>query len=411
MVRHQMQLLAVVICLIGMVGPRDAATQESSPDTGKGAAAGRVDDLIRQLDHAEFASRQTAAKELEAIGEPALESLRKAVKSSASVETRRRAEQLVQAIEPRPVHLVSAYFSPGLPLAETKHPVHLIKIVAQVNAKGEGKGTMELILTPPNFDEYGDFVTGTEVDGKIRPQKNERPGIVLECTIEFVKAGFIGRVNRSSVNRSTFRIKGPKIVSPLQVVTQGPGLTSGRLLVLDKDERVDYVVELADLTPRPGAGGGVPIPCHPGCFPAGTLVNVPGGAKPIERIRKGDLITSIDADGKAFPVEVTDIFVTHNRLLNVQVEGARLVTTETQPIALEAGGYCAAGELKAGDRIWRWVNNERRAASVVSVLSAHRESEVFNLVLGGTKCFIAGAFLVRSKPPFVNPRPEQLQRP
>jgi hypothetical protein len=340
-----------------------------------------------------------------------LDALRKAAKSNASVETRRRAEQLVGVIEPRPVHLVSAYFSPGLPLAESKHPVHLVKIVAQVNAKGEGKGTMELILTPPNFDEYGDFVTGTEVDGKVRPQKNERPGISLECTIEFVKTGFLGRVNTSSLNRSTFRIKGPKIVSPLCVVTPGPGLTSGRLLVLDKDERVEHVVELSDLTPRPGTGGGLPIPCHPGCFPAGTPVQVPNGAKPIERMHKGDLVTSIDAAGNSFPVKVTDIFVTRNKLLSVRVEGDMLVTTQTQPVALEAGGFCPAGELKTGDRIWRWVNHGRQAARVVSVSSADREAEVFNLVLDGTKSFIAGAFVVRSKPPAGDPRSDQIQRP
>jgi hypothetical protein len=359
-----------------------------------------LESLVRQLGHNEFAKRQEASKALEALGEPALDLLRKASKSNGSAEIRRRAQELVEVIEPKPVRLTSSYFSPGLPLAESKHPVCLISFAGQANAKGEGKGKLELIVTPPNYDEYGDPVTGTEVDNKNRPQRNERPAVVLDCTIEYVKSGSIGRVNQGAVNRAVFSIKGPKITSPLFLATAGPGLTSGRLLVLDSDKRVEYVVDLADLTPRPSTrGGGPPIPCHPGCFPAGTLVRVAGGTKPIERIRVGDLVTSVDSDGKTSSVKVTDVFVTRNRLLEVRTRDAGLVTTQTQPIALESGGYRPAGELKAGDQIWRLVNNERQAAKVLTVSCADREDQVFNLVLGGIKGFIAGDFLVRSKPP------------
>jgi len=41
---------------------------------------------------------------------------------------------------------------------------------------------------------------------------------------------------------------------------------------------------------------------------------------------------------------------------------------------------------------------------VKEVTAADREAEVFNLILGEPTSFIAGAFLVRSKPP-ADPRP------
>ncbi len=302
------------------------------------------------------------------------------------------------------VKLRTSYFSPGLTLAESKHPVHAVNIDVQVDAKGEGQGKLVLLTTTANYDEYGDFVTGREVDGVNRNRTGDfLPPVELDCTIEFVKAGFVGRVNEAGTKRSIFRVKGPKITSPLFVATAGPGLTSGRLLVHGKDERVEHVIELSHL--KPIKGGGQPIPCHPGCFPAGTLVRVPGGAKPIERIHKGEQVTIIDAGGKPSSGKVTDVFVTRNRVLEVRTDGGNLVTTETQPVGLEGGGFKPAAELKPGERVWRWVNGERRAVKVLAVTAADREAEVFNLVLGEPTGFIAGDFLVRSKPPEVDARP------
>jgi hypothetical protein len=47
------------------------------------------------------------------------------------------------------------------------------------------------------------------------------------------------------------------------------------------------------------------------------------------------------------------------------------------------------------------VDQKRRAVTVTGVTPANREAEVFNLVVGDTKCFVAGGFVVRSKPPAV----------
>src|SRR5262245_59197557 len=148
------------------------------------------------------------------------------------------------------VELKTDYFSPGLTLAESKHPVHGVRIVVETNAKGEGKGKLTLLLDPANYDEYGDFVTGRETDDVDRKRtKPYIPPIELDCSTEFVKAGSIGRVNQSPIKRSIFRVTGPKISSPLYIATEGPGLIGGRLLVHGSDQRVEHVFPLMEIKP------------------------------------------------------------------------------------------------------------------------------------------------------------------
>ena len=76
----------------------------SRVDAGKEAKADRVADLSRQLGHEEFAKREAASRELDAIGAPALDALRKAA-SHDDPEVRRRAEQILQAVTGRIRHL------------------------------------------------------------------------------------------------------------------------------------------------------------------------------------------------------------------------------------------------------------------------------------------------------------------
>jgi hypothetical protein len=63
-----------------------------------------IDKLIQQLGTPKFAERQEAARRLEAIGEPAVDALRKAAKKNPDAEIRRRAEALLSGMGqfPRP---------------------------------------------------------------------------------------------------------------------------------------------------------------------------------------------------------------------------------------------------------------------------------------------------------------------
>jgi hypothetical protein len=78
-----------------------AMAENLKGDSGTEAANDKIDRLIKQLGDDDFAKREAASKELDAVGEPALAALRKAAASNADPEIQRRAEQAVQAIKAR----------------------------------------------------------------------------------------------------------------------------------------------------------------------------------------------------------------------------------------------------------------------------------------------------------------------
>jgi hypothetical protein len=305
-------------------------------------------------------------------------------------EAGKTGEQIRQSVERRKstVQLESSVLHPGVPLAESDKGVYGVRLSGQLDKQGNGRGSLELEPNAPAFDEFG--------FGTI-PRR--LPSVTLECTLSLVKKHTFSRPYRRGLQAYTideewllFKIQGPKIISRLflAITADDSGSYSGRLLVHDKDGKVQYAVGVA--TP-------LVQPCHPGCFPAGTAVHVPGGTKPIESIREGDLVTTVGPGGVGSPGQVESVFVTRNRLVEVRTDLGSLLTTETQPFSLSSGGLRPAGELKAGDRICCWNGGESQAATVHSVSATGREAPVFNLNLGSPAIFVANGCLVRSKPP------------
>jgi hypothetical protein len=158
----------------------------------------------------------------------------------------------------------------------------------------------------------------------------------------------------------------------------------------------------------------VPLePCHPGCFPRGTLVNTPDGPRAVETIQIGDMLTAILPGGEMVTANVQSVFVTRNRLWKIETEEGALLTTERQPLCrldASSGGAAEsnvvamgiavpAGLLEPGDTILRNTSGQLRPVKVLAVVPTERTEKVFNLVLGNSKYFIAGGFLARSKPP------------
>ncbi len=167
------------------------------------------------------------------------------------------------------------------------------------------------------------------------------------------------------------------------------------LLVHNKAGKVQYAVDVSPpVIPLP------PVPpCHPGCFPAGTAIHVPGGTKPIESVREGDLVTTVGTDGVGSSAKVVSVFVTRNRLVEVRTEAGSLLTTETQPFSLASGGLRAVGELEAGDRICP-LERQRVPARNGAVRVGYRPGRGrFQSHPRGSAIFLANGFLVRSKPP------------
>src|SRR5262249_54509982 len=156
----------------------------------------------------------------------------------------------------------------------------------------------------------------------------------------------------------------------------GANWVSARFLLSDNEGNGRIAVSVVSPSPPPFP------PCHPGCFPAGTSIHVPGGTKAIERLREGDIVTTVGSDGKCGQGKVASMSVTRNRLIEVRTVKGTLVTTQTQPLALVGGGMRPAGGLQPGDRIYSLDGSERRIVVVKSVVITRREAQVFNLVLG-----------------------------
>jgi len=292
----------------------------------------------------------------------------------------------------KPVELSGVIDGRGLPMAECDSGVHRIKLTVQLNAKGEGTGTLTLDATPNPVDEYG-FPITVKAD----------PPVKLECTVKRTgtkKALAEGPPGApaNEVDWELYEITGPKIVSKLSLARETrAGWTYARFLWATKEGKNRTLVMLQG--PQPKLEVPPPPPCHPGCFPAGTKVVVPNGTKAVEDLRPGDAITTVGPDGKPGKGKVAQMFLTSNKLVEVEVEGRTLISTATQPLALADGKIRPAGELKTGDRIFVWEKGERGTATVKSVYVTDRTAPVYNVVLGDTTLFVAGGFVARTKPP------------
>jgi hypothetical protein len=279
----------------------------------------------------------------------------------------------------------------GLPMAECDSGVHGIKLIFPADLKGEGAGTLFLDATPNPVDEYGFPIT-----------VKAEPPVKLECTLKLVgKKKMLADgppgLPANEVEWQLYEITGPKIVSKLSLAhPTGADWRSARFLWATKEGKNRTPVTV--LGPQPEVRP-PPPPCHPGCFPAGTLVEVPAGTKRVEELRPGDTVTTVGADGKPGQAQVTQMFVTRNRLIEVNIDGKTLITTATQPLATADGKIRPAGELKPGDRIYIWAKGERTAVAVKSVEVTMRSAPVYNAVLGDTTFFVANGFVARSKPP------------
>jgi hypothetical protein len=140
-------------------------------------------------------------------------------------------------------------------------------------------------------------------------------------------------------------------------------------------------------------------PCHPGCFPRGTEVATPRGPRLIEEIEPGDLVTTVLPTGETKSIPAQHVFITSNRLWEIETTAGTLITTETQPLCLQTYQTHPAGELQPGDVILRYQEGEVQPARVLAATKTDRIEKVFNLILRDCEIFVAGSYLARSKPP------------
>ncbi len=140
-------------------------------------------------------------------------------------------------------------------------------------------------------------------------------------------------------------------------------------------------------------------PCHPGCFPWGTMIETAKGLRAVEQIKVGDSIIAILRTGEVTKIPVSSIFRTHNRLLEIHTTEGTLLTTPQQPLCMTSSKNVAAGKLGPGDIILVWRKGKATPAKVNQVVITDRIEPVINLVLDDSEAFIANGFVARSKPP------------
>src|SRR5262249_6517106 len=118
----------------------------------------------------------------------------------------------------------------------------------------------------------------------------------------------------------------------------------------------------------------------------------------IETLQAGDAVLTI-ANGKSVSAKVASRFCGESRLVEVETDAGKLVTTPKQPFELADGKVKSAGELAAGDELVRWDRGKAVSVKLRGVKPLDDPAPVFNLVLEEPGTFVAGGYLVKSKPP------------
>ncbi|MDG2012604.1 MAG: Hint domain-containing protein [Pirellulaceae bacterium] len=296
---------------------------------------------------------------------------------------------LIATAQAPSLDLRSQVLTPPIVINKDAPAFYEIRLRGEIDDKGEGRGVLILDPNAPTFDAFG---TGLVLDSK-----NQQ--VRLDIKIEFVRTGRTRiKAGLPPKEWDLYRVTGVKLQAPIGLATPNKKLFSGRLLIYDQGRTIKSVVELSNPFPP----GSPPLPCHPGCFPAGTLVSTPSGVERIEKLKPGSKVITLDDQGRVVTRAVKKIFVVDNDVLKLETEHGPLITTETQPLRLANGITNGAGELSKGDAILRWENGKMLKSHILSVQERFRATRVHNLVFDETTFFVANGFIVRSKPPAIS---------
>ena len=259
----------------------------------------------------------------------------------------------------------------NLTFAESMLPIQRVHVNLRFDDAGQLVGSLKL---DPNRLDYNEF-------GEETGRETEQSEMSFDCTL---------KLQKEADGKRLYSLRGPKIISRLSMVLTQIDYAPGRLLIHDKAGKVKQIVELYQPLPEP---------CHPGCFPKGSLVRAGDKLIPIEKLHVGDEVTVLDAKGEVAAAKIVEAFENRNALIEIRTKDNKLVTTKSQPLAIEGGEFRAAGDVKAGDVLLRWTGEKPEAAPVTEIVPAADDAAVYNLVLGDPTTFIVGDFLVQSKPP------------
>lgn len=111
-------------------------------------------------------------------------------------------------------------------------------------------------------------------------------------------------------------------------------------------------------------GGEKPGYVHANCFPAGTMVRIPGGEKPIEDLVVGDLVVG-GLTGRQRRVTALHRSHFNGDLIQLTAGDTTLSATPNHPV-LTGRGWLDAGEVQLTDQLFRYKGQLRASPNVVA---------------------------------------------
>ncbi len=134
-------------------------------------------------------------------------------------------------------------------------------------------------------------------------------------------------------------------------------------------------------------GGG-----DPGCFIAGTKIQLPNGIKYIEDIEVGDMVKSFDVGtSSVVNSKVTETFAHSDRYY--MILNGNIKTTSVHPFYSD-GNWIEAGDLSIGDKILHVDGLEH---TIETIELSDESVTVYNFEVDGTHNYFAEGYLVHNK--------------
>ncbi|MFJ1267663.1 TIM44-like domain-containing protein [Legionella lytica] len=134
-----------------------------------------------------------------------------------------------------------------------------------------------------------------------------------------------------------------------------------------------------------------------GCFEQGTFIATPQGERAIESLRPGDWVWSnIGGQHKKAQVVATSQ-VTPQDYMELTLSTGIIHVTEEHLFAIKSGEFLRAGNLKAGDKIIIWHNNEWQPLVIDRITHIKAHKPAFNLLVDSGATYFANGVLVHNK--------------
>ena len=131
-----------------------------------------------------------------------------------------------------------------------------------------------------------------------------------------------------------------------------------------------------------------------GCFAAGTLIEIPGGTKPIEQVKVGDIVISFDHYGKISENKVTQVFEHEDdELVEISFWNGSFKITPNHWVLNENMAFTAIGNLQVDDVLVDRLGYYRPILGIKNI----GKDRVYNFTVENDHTYIANDIRVHNK--------------